>query len=175
MYPLPSQLPNQSNDFGIEIKDKMGSSSLTMEEKAKTKVISVVTLEKVAMLEDILVMPIGKRTIEEKEERGVAGPCKKKRKAHEGEDVKARRKRRSCKKFHVSDFPLGDRQSSYDLKEDLANRKVDVTFGQLVELVSKLKCQWKKLVNPMEKEPKRRLVRVLSIDEVSDMWLVVDV
>ena len=61
-------------------------------------------------------MTIGKRTTEEKEGRGVAGPSKKKGKSHEGEDVKAKHKRRACTRFHVSDFPLGDGQSSYSLK-----------------------------------------------------------
>lgn len=32
-------------------------------------------------------------------------------------------------KFHVSDFPLGDGQSSYNLKEDITRRKVDVILG----------------------------------------------
>ena len=107
MYPLPSQLPNRANDFGIDIKDEAGPSGLTATEKGKAKVISVVSLEKSAKLEETLVMPIGKRTTEEKEGRGVAGPSKKKGKAHEGEDVKAKHKRRACRRFHVSDFPLG--------------------------------------------------------------------
>ena len=47
MYHLLSQLPNRSNDFGIEIKgDKAGPSRLTAKEKGKTKVLSVVHLEK---------------------------------------------------------------------------------------------------------------------------------
>ena len=81
--------------------------------KGKTKVLNVVWFEKATVLDEPLVMPvdqmpIGKRTTKEKEGRGVASPSKKKRKAHEGEDVKARTKRRSCRKFHVSYFPLGD-------------------------------------------------------------------
>ena len=166
MYPLPSQLPNRANDFGIDIKDEAGPSGLTAAEKGKAKVISVVSLEKSAKLEETLVMPIGKRTTEEKEGRGVAGPSKKKGKAHEGEDVKAKRKRRARRRFHVSDFPLGDGQLSYNLKDDLTSRKADVTFGQLVEMVPKLKRQWKKLVSPIEKEPERGSIKVLStIDE----------
>ena len=42
MYPLPTQLPNRSNDYGIEIKGEAGSSGLTQEEKGKTKVLNVV-------------------------------------------------------------------------------------------------------------------------------------
>ena len=78
--------------------------------------LSVVGLEKVAANEDPVVMPVGKRSTEEKEGRNGAGPSKKKGKSHEGEDVKAKRKRRACRKFHVSDFPLGEGQDSYSLK-----------------------------------------------------------
>ena len=46
MYPLPTQLPNRSNDYGIEIKGDVGSSCLTQDEKNKTKVLNVVRLEK---------------------------------------------------------------------------------------------------------------------------------
>ena len=130
MYPLlPAQLPNRSNDYGIEIKGEEDSSDLTTADKGKTKVLSVVGLEKVVANEDPLVMPVGKRSREEKEGRNGVGPSKKKGKSHEGEDVKVKRKRRACSKFHVSDFPLGKGKDSYSLKEDLASRKEDVTFG----------------------------------------------
>ena len=156
MYPLPTQLPNKSNDFAIEIKgDEAGPGRLTAEEKGKAKVLNIVRLEKSAKCEDPVVMPVGKRTTEEKEGRSPAGPNKKKGKSHEDEDVKAKRKRRARRKFHVSDFPLGEGQESYNLKGDLTSRKADVTFGQLVEMVPKLKIQWKKLANPLEKEPDR--------------------
>ena len=66
MYLLPTQLPNRSNNFGIEIKgDKVGPSRLTSEEKGKTNVLSVLKLEKIEPLEDPMVMPIGKRTTKE--------------------------------------------------------------------------------------------------------------
>ena len=90
--------------------------------------------------------------------------------------MKAKRKRRARRKFHVSDFPLGEGQDSYSLKEDLTSKKKeDVTFGQLVEMVPRLNCQWRKLVNPLEKEPDRDSVRVLAIDEVSNIFLIIDV
>ena len=58
MYPLPAQLPNRSNDYGIEIKgDEAGPSKLTAEEKGKTKVLSAVRLEKSGS-KDPVVMPI---------------------------------------------------------------------------------------------------------------------
>ena len=51
MYPLLTQLPNRSNDYGIEIRgNKVGSSKLTIEKKGKTKVLSVVILEKIVKL-----------------------------------------------------------------------------------------------------------------------------
>ncbi|MCO5552989.1 hypothetical protein L7F22_006509 [Adiantum nelumboides] len=176
MYPLPTQLPNRSSDYGIEIKvDEAGPSRFTTEEKGKAKVLNVVKLEKTSVLEDSLVMPIGKRTTEEKEGRSGAGPSKKKGKVYEGEDVKVKRKRRARRKFHVTDFPLGEGQESYSLREDLTSRKADVTFGQLVEMVPKLKRQWKKLVNPIEREQDRGSVRVLAVDELPDICHIVNV
>ena len=108
------------------------------------------------------VMPLGKR---ERTHSG-AGSTKKKGKEKEGEDAKAKRKRKPRRKFEVADLPLGDGQEAYSLKEDLISRKVDCTFGQLINMVPKLKRQWKSLVNPIEKEPKRGLVRVLSLEEL---------
>ena len=46
MFPLPSTLPDRSRDYAVEIKGDEGSSGLTAEEKGKTKVINVITLEK---------------------------------------------------------------------------------------------------------------------------------
>ena len=70
MYLLPAQLPNRSNDYGIEIKGEVGSSGLTAIDKGKTKVLSVVGLDKVVANEDPVVMPVGmhvgKRSTEEK-------------------------------------------------------------------------------------------------------------
>ena len=45
----------------------------------------------------------------------------------------------------------------------------------MIEMVPKLKRQWKKLVSPMEKEPKRGLVKVLAMDELPDIFSIVDV
>ena len=142
--------------------------------------MNVFRFEKATMIDEPHVMhvdqmPIGKRTTEEKEGRRGAGPKKKRGKSHEGEDVKAKRKRRPRRKFHVSDFPLGEGQSSYSLKEDITSKKENVTFGQLIEMVPKLKCQWKKLVSPMEKEPEKGSVKVLAMDELPDICPIVDV
>ena len=72
---------------------------MSAEEKGKTKVLSVVGLERIVKVEDPVVMPVGKRSTEEREGRNGAGPSKKKGKAYEGEDVKAKRKRRARRKF----------------------------------------------------------------------------
>ena len=50
----------------------------------------MVCLEKFEAFEDPIVIPIGKRSIKEKEGRSVVGPSKKKGKDHEGEDVKVK-------------------------------------------------------------------------------------
>ena len=75
----------------------------------------------------------------------------------------------------MSDLPLGEGQSSYNLKEDITNRKVDVTFGQLIEMVPKLKHQWKKLANRMDNEPKKGSIKVMSMDEAPKFFPIVDV
>ncbi|MCO5560549.1 hypothetical protein L7F22_014164 [Adiantum nelumboides] len=62
MYPLPTQLPNKSNDYGIEIeKDEAGPSKFTTEEKGKAKILNIVGLEKIVTFEDPVVMPAGKK------------------------------------------------------------------------------------------------------------------
>ena len=61
------------------------------------------------------------------------------------------------------------------MKGDLTNRKADVTFGQLVEMVPRLKCQWIKLVNPLEKKPDRGSVRVLAIIKLPNICTLVDI
>ena len=100
MYPFPAQLTNRSNDFGIETREnKARSSKLTSKEKGKTKVPSVVKLEKIEPVEDPVVMPIGKRTTKEKEGRILVGPHKKKGKSHEVKDVKVKRKREPAESF----------------------------------------------------------------------------
>ena len=113
MFPLPSYVPDRSNDYGVHIKDEAGPSRFIAEEKGKAKVVNVITLEKNTESEAD-VMPIGKRTPGEREpDRGAAGSSKKKGKVKEGDDAKTKKKRAPRRKFHVSDFPLGDGQISY--------------------------------------------------------------
>ena len=175
MFYLPSQLNNRAGDYAVEIKDEAGPSGLSPEDKGKTKVVSVITLENGRKVTEADVMPLGKRTMEEKDPtKGVAGPSKKKGKMKEGDDAKAKKTRQPRTKFQVSDFPLGGGQASYNLKEDLMVRKADVTFGQLMEMVPKLKRQWKSLVNPKEREPARGSVRVLAMEELADINPIVE-
>ena len=94
MFPFPSTLPDRSRDYVVEVK---GSSGLTAEEKGKTKVINVITLEKTQVKEPEVMPVVGKRTTKEREaNRGVAGPSKKKGKVHEGDDAKTKKKRGPC-------------------------------------------------------------------------------
>ena len=53
-------------------------------------------------------MPLGKRTIEEREGHSVLGSNWKKGKEKEGEDAKVKRKRKPRRKFQLSDLPLGE-------------------------------------------------------------------
>ena len=137
--------------------------------------MNIVGLEKNGESEEPVVMPIGKRTTDEKEGISPAGPSKKKGKVYEGEDAKAKWERRARRKFYVFYFPLAEGQGSYNLKSDLISRKVDSTFGKLVEMVPKLKIQWKKIVNPMEREQEMGSIRVLAIHELLDICPIVDV
>ena len=57
----------------------------------------------------------------------------------------------------------------------MTNKKVNVTFGQLVDMVPKLKRQWKNLVNPRAREPKHGSVKVLAIDKLPNICPIVDV
>ena len=61
------------------------------------------------------------------------------------------------------------------MRDDLTSRKADVTFGQLVEMVPKPKRQWKKLVNPREKDTERMSMQVSKIEEFLDVCPIVDV
>ena len=132
VFPVPTERGSLVFALGYQhvkdFDDYLYYSGLNLEEKGKTKVLSVVGIEKVAANEEPVVMPIGKRSTKEKQVRNSEIPSKKKGKNHEGEYVKARRKRRAPHKFHVLDFPLEEEQNSYSLKEDLASRKANMTF-----------------------------------------------
>ena len=73
------------------------------------------TLEPPTTHEEVDVMPLGKRTNEEREGRKAPGPRRKKGKAKEGDDAKVKKKRGPRRKFNVADFPLGVGQHSYNL------------------------------------------------------------
>lgn len=86
----------------------------------------VITLEKEKQLkeEEEDVMLVGQRTTKEREPNtGIARPRKKKGKAKDRDDTITKKKRDLKRKFHVSDFPLGDGQSNYSLRDDVASKK----------------------------------------------------
>ena len=56
----------------------------------------------------------------------------------------------------------------------MIGRKADISFGKLMEIVPKMRRQWKSLVNPTEKEPKNGLVRLMSLQELPDICLTVE-
>ena len=169
MFPLPSQLPDRSKDYAVEIKGDPGSSNrFTAEEKGKGKALNVITLGK-AKKKEAEVMPIGKRTTDKRDNIGVPGPSKKRGKAKEGDDATTKKKRRPRRHFQVSDFPMGVGQASYSHKDDIADRTSNITFGKIMELAPKLRRQWKSLANPTEKEPKKGSVTIMSVKDLEDI------
>ena len=92
MFPLLAQLPNRSNDYAVDIKDKARPSKLTAKEKGKGKVVNVITLDKLGQ-EEACVMPLRKRTTKDKEGWGTPSPSKEKGKEKESDDVKVKKKR----------------------------------------------------------------------------------
>ena len=55
---------------------------------------------------------------------------------------------------------MGKGQQEYDLMEDLAKRKSNITFGQLISLCPKLKKDWRRAVNPEKREPRKEARKV---------------
>ena len=104
MYPLHAQLPNRSNNYGIEIKKEARSSGLTQDEKGKIKVSSEVCLEKCISSKYLVKMPIGKRISLEKEGRSAIGLSKYKDKVHESEDAKVSKKKGRTRNFTCHTF-----------------------------------------------------------------------
>ena len=74
IFPLPSDLPDRSKDFGVEIKDEAGPSrppEWMIKYKGKGKMVSVITIEEPKKKEEEAdVMPLGKRTTDEQEGKG---------------------------------------------------------------------------------------------------------
>lgn len=58
MYPLPLHIPNRAYDYGIDLRDEAGPSRLSAEQKEKTKIINIVTVEK--KQREVDVMPLEK-------------------------------------------------------------------------------------------------------------------
>ena len=70
-------------------------------------------------------MPVGKRTTDERDNRGIPGPSKKKGKMKEGDDATTKKKRRPKRHFQVSDFPMG-----VGLKKVTASKTILLTGRQ---------------------------------------------
>ena len=124
--------------------------------------------------EEAKVMPLGKRTPKQREGRNAHGRSKKKGKAKEGGDVKIKKKIAPQRHFKVSDFLIGVGQSSYNLQDDVTGRKADVTFGQLMEMIPRMKRQWKSFMNPIENKPKQGLVRLILLHKLPYIFPTVD-
>ena len=114
MYRLPANLPSRSNDYAVDIRGEAGPRGPPNDNKGKEKMINIVTVEQKKNQSEPDVMPLGKRNPDEREGRNATGPCKKKGKAREEDDAKAKKKR-SCKNFYVSNFLLGVGQESFNL------------------------------------------------------------
>ncbi|MCO5563073.1 hypothetical protein L7F22_016709 [Adiantum nelumboides] len=173
MFPLPSQIPSRAHDYGIEIKGEAGPSGLTAEEKGKTKVVNIIQLDKGKDDINAMVMPVGKRTTRE-QETSDAGPSHKRGKQEKTGTGKEKKKRKHRRHYNTSAFPLGEGQPNYNLRADLVGRKVDVAFGQFMEMCPRLKRQWKRMVNPMKNEPTKGSVRVLSLNELPNICPTID-
>ena len=64
---------------------------------------------------------------------------------------------------------MGVGQTNYSLKDDIAYRKVNIIFGQILFIAPKLRRQWKSLTNPTEKEPKKGSVTIMSVKDLEDI------
>ena len=58
------------------------------------------------------------------------------------------------RRISIKDYSLGFNQESYSLLNDLKGRKVDMTFSQALDLVAKLRREWRKGVSISKKSEK---------------------
>ena len=56
----------------------------------------------------------------------------------------------------------------------MSSQKVDMTFGQLMEIAPKMKRQWNSMVNPIEKEPRQGLVKNMLISELPNIFSIME-
>ncbi|KAH7433903.1 hypothetical protein KP509_07G091700, partial [Ceratopteris richardii] len=94
-------------------------------------------------------MPIKRTRVKDRDrsqdEDSSMGTQTKKGRVAEGEASK--RKRRPRRKIMMEDFPLGKGIELYDLIEDISTQKPNITWPQLLQLSSKTRREWSKLVS----------------------------
>ncbi|KAH7278064.1 hypothetical protein KP509_38G022200 [Ceratopteris richardii] len=101
-------------------------------------------------------MPIKRTRVQDRDrsedEDSSMGTQSKKGRVAEGEASK--RKRRPRRKIMMEDFPLGKGIEPYDLIEDISTQKPNITWPQLLQLSSKTRREWSKLVSTMRAKNK---------------------
>ncbi|KAH7428075.1 hypothetical protein KP509_10G074400 [Ceratopteris richardii] len=114
-------------------------------------------------------MPIKRTRVQDRErsqdEDSSMGTQTKKGRVGEGEASK--RKRRPRRKIMMEDFPLGKGIEPYDLIEDISTQKPNITWPQLLQLSSKTRREWSKLVSTRRAKNKEiNLIRANACDDV---------
>ncbi|KAH7297275.1 hypothetical protein KP509_26G063100 [Ceratopteris richardii] len=114
-------------------------------------------------------MPINTTRVQDRdrsqEEDSSMGTLTKKGRFAEGEANKRKRRRR--RKIMMEDFPLGKGIKPYDLIEDISTQKPNITWPQLVQLSSKTRREWSKLVSTRRTKNKEiNLIRANASDDV---------
>ncbi|KAH7425235.1 hypothetical protein KP509_11G045600 [Ceratopteris richardii] len=114
-------------------------------------------------------MPIKRTRVQDKDrsqdEDSSMGTQIKKGKVAEGETNK--RRRRPRRKIKMEDFPLGKGIEPYDLIEDISTQKPNITWPQLLQLSSKTRREWSKLVSTRRAKNKElNLIRANACDDV---------
>ncbi|KAH7280978.1 hypothetical protein KP509_36G023700 [Ceratopteris richardii] len=114
-------------------------------------------------------MPIKRTRVQDRDrsqdEDSSMGTQMKKSRVVEGEASK--RKRRPRRKITMEDFPLGKGIEPYDLIEDISTQKPNITWPQLLQLSSKTRREWSKLVSTRRAKNKElNLIRANACDDV---------
>ncbi|KAH7432177.1 hypothetical protein KP509_07G011900 [Ceratopteris richardii] len=126
-------------------------------------------LELIEEQETMDTMPIKRTRVQDKDrsqdEDSSMGTQTKKGKVAEGETSK--RRRRPRRKITMEDFPLGKGIEPYDLIEDISTQKPNITWPQLLQLSSKTRREWSKLVSTRRAKNKElNLIRANACDDV---------
>ena len=92
----------------------------------------------------------------------------------EGESSKCVKMQRR-RKIGMEDFQLVEGQPPYDLFEDVKKKRVDITYGQLLQLISSMRRHWHKLAS-IKKRVKVKMMNthVVQLHKVNDVLPVVD-